>query len=48
MAMANGTATLIYLHSDAEARRAALDAHLRAAPWAGAVSAREVLGWVGH
>ena len=48
VAMANGTATLVYLHPDAEARRTALEAHLRAAPWAGAVFAREELGLVGH
>jgi hypothetical protein len=48
VAMANGTATLIYLHPDAAARRAALDAHLRAAYWAGAVFAAEELGEVGQ
>jgi hypothetical protein len=48
VAMANGTATLIYLHPEAEARRAALDAHLRAAQWAGAVFAADQLGEVGQ
>ena len=46
--MANGTATLIYLHPDAASRRAALDAHFRAASWAGAVFAADELGSVGH
>ncbi len=48
VAMANGTATLIYLHPDADDRRAALDAHLRAASWCGAVFATEELDQVGH
>jgi arylsulfatase A-like enzyme len=48
VAMANGTATLIYLHPDAASRRAALDAHLRAASWAGAVFAEDQLGEVGQ
>ncbi len=48
VAMANGTATLIYLHPDAASRRPALDAHFRAASWAGAVFAAEELGSVGH
>jgi hypothetical protein len=48
VAMANGTATLIYLHPDASARRAALHAHLRAAFWAGAVFSEEELGQVGQ
>lgn len=48
VAMANGTATLIYLHPDAEDRRAALERHLRAAPWAGAVFAAGELSQVGH
>ena len=48
IAMANGTATLIYLHPDAAPRRAALDAHLRAASWAGTVFAAEELDQVGH
>jgi hypothetical protein len=48
VAMANGTATLIYLHSDAVSRRAALEAFLRAAPWAGAVFNADELGEVGH
>ncbi|MSO99573.1 MAG: nucleotide pyrophosphatase [Acetobacteraceae bacterium] len=48
VAMANGTATLIYLHPDAEPRRAALDAHLRAVSWAGSVFAEDKLGLVGH
>lgn len=48
VAMANGTATLIYLHPDAAARRAALDAHLRAAFWAGSVFAEEELSRVGQ
>lgn len=48
VAMANGTATLIYLHPDATPRRAALDSHLRAAPWAGAVFAAEELSAVGQ
>ena len=37
VSMANGTAALIYLHPDAENRRAALHAHLHAASWAGQV-----------
>jgi hypothetical protein len=48
VAMANGTAALIYLHPDAGSRRAALDAHLRAAHWAGAVFAEGALGEVGQ
>ena len=48
LAMANGTAVLIYLHPDAESRRAALDAHLRAAAWSGAVFAAYELGLVGQ
>jgi hypothetical protein len=48
VAMANGTSTLIYVHPDAAARRTALEAHLRAAPWAGTVFAAEELGAVGH
>ena len=48
VAMANGTAALIYLHPDAASRRAALDAHLRSARWAGAVFAAEELGQVGQ
>jgi hypothetical protein len=48
VAMANGTATLIYLHPDAVSRRAALDTHLRAASWAGAVFAANELGAVGQ
>ena len=46
--MANGTATLIYLHPDASARHAALHAHLRAASWAGSVFAAEELDAVGQ
>src|SRR4051794_8044775 len=46
--MANGTATLIYLHPDAAARREALEAHLRAAHWAAAVFAPGALGEVGQ
>jgi hypothetical protein len=48
IAMANGTATLIYLHPDAEPRRDALDAWLRAAPWAGSVFAADELSAVGQ
>jgi hypothetical protein len=48
VAMANGTAALIYLHPDAAARRAALDAHLRAASWAGSVFAADELSAVGQ
>jgi len=48
VAMANGTATLIYLHPDAASRRAALDAHLRAASWSGAVFGEGELGEVGQ
>ena len=48
VAMANGTATLIYLHPDAAARRAALHAHLNAASWAGTVFATDELGQVGQ
>lgn len=48
MAMANGTAVLIYLHPDAESRRARLEAHLRAAPWAGPIFAAADLGLVGQ
>jgi hypothetical protein len=48
VAMANGTAALIYLHPDAASRRAALDAHLRAASWAGSVFAADELGAVGQ
>jgi Type I phosphodiesterase / nucleotide pyrophosphatase len=48
VAMANGTATLIYLHPDAAGRRAALHAHLRAASWAGTVFAEYELGAVGQ
>ncbi len=48
VAMANGTATLIYLHPSREARREALGAYVRAAPWAGAVFGRAELGQVGH
>jgi hypothetical protein len=48
VAMANGTAALIYLHPDAADRRARLEAHLRAAPWAGQVFATEELHLVGQ
>jgi hypothetical protein len=48
VAMANGTAALIYLHPSAEFRRPTLDAWLRAAPWAGAVFAAEELGAIGQ
>jgi hypothetical protein len=48
VAMANGTATLVYLHPEAASRRAALDAHLRAAVWAGSVFSADTLGSVGH
>ena len=48
VAMANGTATLIYAHPDAAARLPALDAHLRAAHWSGAVFAADELAFVGH
>jgi arylsulfatase A-like enzyme len=48
VAMANGTATLIYLHPDAVGRRAALDTHLRAVSWAGAVFAVDELSEVGQ
>jgi hypothetical protein len=37
VAMANGTAVLIYLHPDAQDRQAALEAWLRAASWSGQV-----------
>ena len=48
VAMANGTATLIYLHPDAAGRRAALHAHLRAAAWASTVFAADELSEVGQ
>ena len=48
VAMANGTAALIYLHPDAAARREALDTYLRAAPWAGPVFNTDELTEVGH
>jgi arylsulfatase A-like enzyme len=48
VAMANGTATLIYLHPDAADRRAALHSHLHAASWAGAVFGPDDLGQVGQ
>ncbi len=48
VAMANGTAALIYLHPDAASRRAALEDHLRVADWAGQVFAAEELGQVGQ
>jgi hypothetical protein len=48
LAMANGTAALIYLHPDAEPRRTALEAHLRAASWAGAIFAADELSAVGQ
>jgi hypothetical protein len=48
VAMANGTATLIYLHPNAAPRRAALETHLRAAQWAGAVFAADALSTVGQ
>jgi hypothetical protein len=48
IAMANGTAALIYLHPDAASRLAALEAHLRAAPWSGAVFGPDELGAVGQ
>ena len=48
VAMANGTATLIYLHPDAASRAEALDAHLRAAHWVGSVYGPDDLGRVGH
>ncbi len=48
VAMANGTATLIYLHPDATARRSALHAYLRSVPWAGAVFAADELSEVGQ
>jgi hypothetical protein len=48
VAMANGTATLIYVHPDAASRLTAIDAHLRAADWAGAVFGPGELGLVGH
>jgi hypothetical protein len=48
VAMANGTATLIYLHPDAAVRRAALHAHLRTAYWAGAVYGTDELSDVGQ
>jgi hypothetical protein len=48
VAMANGTAALIYLHPDAASRRAALEAHLHAAPWSGAVFGPDELGTVGQ
>jgi Type I phosphodiesterase / nucleotide pyrophosphatase len=48
VAMANGTAALIYLHPDAEARRPAVAAHLRSAAWAGKVFDIESLSEVGQ
>jgi hypothetical protein len=48
VAMANGTAALIYLHPDSAARREALDTWLRAAPWAGLVFNADELTQVGH
>lgn len=48
VAMANGTATLIYLHPDAAGRRTALHAHLQTAHWAGEVFAAEELSTVGQ
>jgi hypothetical protein len=48
VAMANGTATLIYLHPDAAGRRTALHAYLRSAPWAGAVFAADDMSKVGQ
>ncbi len=48
VAMANGTATLIYLHEDAAGRRPALDAWLRGAAWSDQVFAAGELGLVGH
>jgi len=48
IAMANGTAALIYLHPDAASRLAALESHLRAAPWSGAVFGPDELGAVGQ
>ena len=45
IAMANGTAVLIYPHLDAESRRASLDHHLRHAYWAGAVFGADELHW---
>jgi hypothetical protein len=48
VAMANGTATLIYLHPNAQDRRAALEAWLRAAAWSGQVFAPDELGAVGQ
>lgn len=48
VAMANGTATLIYLHPDAADRRAALHAYLRNASWASAVFAADELAEVGQ
>jgi hypothetical protein len=46
--MANGTATLIYLHPDATSRRAAIEAFLRGVHWAGSVFAADELGAVGQ
>ncbi len=48
VAMANGSATLIYLHPDAASRRAALHAHLRTAAWAGSVFSADELSEVGQ
>jgi arylsulfatase A-like enzyme len=48
VAMANGTATLIYLHPEAVGRRAALEAHLRASSWSGLVFGSDELERVGQ
>jgi hypothetical protein len=48
LAMANGTSTLIYLHSDHETRRGDLEDFLRAQPWAGTVVAGDALGEIGQ
>jgi hypothetical protein len=48
VAMANGTATLIYLHPDVSTRRAALHAYLNTVSWAGAVFAVDELNEVGQ
>jgi arylsulfatase A-like enzyme len=48
VSMANGTAALIYLHPDAARRRPALEAHLRAASWAGRVFGPDELEQLGQ
>jgi arylsulfatase A-like enzyme len=48
VALSNGTASLVYLHPDQEARRSSLEDFLRSRSWAGVVVPADELGTIGQ